>query len=155
MDGYINSVIVRLRLLFWIPWAVSLLVFFSEMFGMTEWMGLAPAMVYLLNNLVILFTVVSIPVSLRLLRSAGALRMRRLSLPLALAEYYRWSRLRILITAVVSVFDMAVYAAGCGSTGALCSLMVLLSSFIVYPRRGSLESYLDICDERSGYDVKQ
>lgn len=155
MERRIFSVIFRLRLLFWAAWVVVLCVFFMNLAGFWgDGLCVGGSLVYLLNNLVIVLSVAVIPLVLGLFSFGGVASMRCLSLPVALRRYFAWSSLRLSLCGLVAVFDMVVFVAGCGSSGALCSLMVLLSMLIVYPRRKSLESYLDISGERSGYDAQ-
>ncbi|MDR0976896.1 MAG: hypothetical protein LBL78_03970 [Prevotellaceae bacterium] len=134
----IHGLTRRLRLLFVLLWALSLLLIVAgELFSsrLALYAGDARA-AYYGETLVILLTALCVPLSLKLY--AGVMTRR---LPLVPADaqpafYYRWNVIRFALLALPLFAGIALYYLLLSTTGLLCAAIALTASLFCIPGEG-------------------
>ena len=99
---------------------------------------------YTLETITILLTVACVPLALKMF--AGKIRQKTDHLPLvaALAQYKRWSIIRLVMLFVPVYAGIATYYLTLSTTGALCAAIGLTASLFCVPTEQRLKTDLRI-----------
>ncbi len=124
-----------LQVAFGLLWGVAVLLFVAFEIGLFEegWLVGRPRVVYVLETAAILFTLGSIPLSLKGFHYLLTHSMLDLPLTDALVAYRRWSLVRMAVLAVVVWGNLWLYYATINPVGGMCALIGLAASLFCQP----------------------
>lgn len=96
------------------------------------------------NTIFIIYVLLAIPGSLQLFKLNTTRNLRRMDKDEALVAYHLWSAIRLLILGLGIWGGVAVYFLCMGSvTGLLCSLACVFIVLYCWPKRDSIDKYLE------------
>ncbi len=146
MEQQIKQTACRVRLFFTAFWLVAVaFVVCGEIGG--DWVGAYAddeRTIYLAETLLILLTALCVPVSLKLFAWVLVHKIDRVSLPVALRLYLRWSGVRLLLLSLPVLSGLLAYYLLLSGTGALCALIGLTASLFCLPGEERLRRDLQI-----------
>lgn len=147
----IETIVRRLRLEFILMWVLAgVLALCYETGLFTEGFCTADATAaYILETAVILLTLVTVPVALKISGHFLRRRLRDKEKETALPVLLRWSEVQLFLLAIVILLDVSVYYATMESLGILCAAVGLAASLLCFPGREKLENYLHDSKEKS------
>lgn len=99
---------------------------------------------FVLNTIAVCFTLVGIPLALKLFQLNTTKALRRMNLDEALQSYHVWSLVRVSILEIAAVYGLVVYFFTMTTTGLLCALASLAILFVCWPSREKIDQYLQL-----------
>ncbi len=146
MEEQIKSVEKRVRSMYLGFW---LLLFLEIVCGETggDWVGCCVGNVrltYWAELIVILLTILSVPLSLKLFYWILHKKIDSLPIVQALRLYVMWSGIRLAILYLPILFGLAEYYLFMSSTGFWCTLIALTASLFCLPSKGKIRKELHI-----------
>lgn len=130
----------RLKIRYYLFWAyLVLLIILGElstfMHGVFADNG---QVVYAMETFLILLTAGSIPLALKLFsKNTSPLRNHK-SVSFILAEYQKWSNIRLLILAFVFTLALLTHYLCMSSAGSLCAILIGFTAFFCIPSKSKL-----------------
>lgn len=102
---------------------------------------------YYFDTIAILLTALCVPLSLKLFSLVLKKKIDKLTIPLALKCYVRWSNVRLLLLELTILFSVFSYYFTLSNTGNLCMLIGLTASLFCLPSEKRLRNELHIIKE--------
>lgn len=149
MEKKIIKAIQVLRIQFYVVWILPILLVLLYETDILP-VGLyadAPQTQFILENIGILLTIISVPLALKLFSTVLKKRINNVSFTVALMQYELWSGIRLGILGLVALYNIIIYYFTLNNIGGLCALIGLTASLFCYPNEKRLRQELYITND--------
>ncbi len=106
-----------------------------------------------LNTAVILFTLVCVPLSLKLFALNTSRGLRRMNKDDALTSYHVWSLVRLGMLALCAEAGLVAYYLLVDTTGLLCACISMVMTLLCIPSREKVRDFLSANDEERAGNI--
>ena len=136
----------RLKLSYYMFWIylILLVVVFELLTSIHGFFADNGQLVYGLETITILITAGAIPLALKLFGKNTAGLREHESVTFVLAEYQKWSSIRLLILGAVLTLALATHYLCMSSAGSLCALLIGFAALFCIPTKSKLLYLLEI-----------
>ena len=146
MEQKIKTSVRNLKVGFYLFWAATLVLFILGEVDVLPVGVMAHSFIqtYYFEVITILVTAIFIPCSLKLFSFVLRRRIDQMQIQQALSQYLVWSSVRLFLLLAVTFTGLVCYFLTLSTTGGLCALMGLTSSFFCVPSDERLRRDLHI-----------
>lgn len=145
----IETIVRKLKLQYGLFWAIPILLIIAYETDLLPVGRYAdnPQMMYVLETVGILITVVCVPAALKLFSVVLKKRINEVHLNEALSKYVFWSGMRLAILEIAVMLNIIIYYLVFSNVGAFCALIALTASVFCLPGEKRMCEELKITTE--------